>query len=220
MKRVDAWYLPDRDTHFKPWLLRHQQRRDGRLCYQLHKYEPAVETVTRRRVAVDVGAHIGFLSYWMAHDFMEVHAFEPHPMYWECWRANMPKRAGLTLHPEALGASAGTVSLIDGIENSGATRIDTQPGSCAVVPLDVFDFPVLDFLKVDCEGYEAFVIEGAVETIRRCRPTILVEQKRKCGIRYGRKDDEALTLLESLGAQRVWVSGGDHLLSFPVEGSA
>lgn len=215
MKRLDVWYVPDRDVHFKPWMKRHQQWRDGRLCYQLHKYEPAIQSVRRRRLAVDVGAHVGFLSYWMAQDFMEVHAFEPLPSHWECWRANMPKREGLTLHQEALGATAGTMTLIEGIDNSGATRIEMQPGSCPVVTLDAFAFPVLDFLKIDCEGFEAFVIEGAVETLQRCRPAVLVEQKRKCGHRYGRKDDEAVTLLESLGAERVWVSGGDHLLTFP-----
>lgn len=217
MKLVDAWYMPDRDTHFKPWLLQHQQRRDGRLCYQLHKYDEAMKSVAQRRVAVDVGAHVGFWSYWMAQDFEALHAFEPLASHRECWLANMPARPGVTLHPEALGAAPGAVGLFETVENSGNTRIDVRPGGVPVVRLDDVDLPIVDFLKVDCEGYEAFVIEGAVETLRRCRPAVLVEQKRKCGFRYGRKDDAAVTLLEALGAEHRWVLGGDHLLTFPSE---
>lgn len=213
MKRVDEWFVPDRDEHFRLWMKTHHQRRAGRLCYQLHKYEPAIEHVRQRRVAVDVGAHVGFFSYWMAHDFMEVHAFEPCAENRACWTANMPKRAGLTLHPEALGASAASVALWGHGANTGALRIHPNPGPLPMLTLDAFQFAVVDFLKIDCEGYEAFVIEGARETLRRCRPAVLVEQKG--GAVYGRPVDEAVTLLEALGAQRVWVSGGDHLLTFP-----
>lgn len=215
MKRVDAWYLPDRDTHFKPWLIASQQKRDGRLCYQLHKYDAAMQSVRRRRVAVDVGAHIGFWSYWMAQDFDALHAFEPLASHRACWTANVPLRDGVVLHPEALGAAAGFVRLFETVDNSGNTRINDIPGSVPMARLDDFAFPVVDFLKIDCEGYEAFVIEGAVETLQRCRPVVIVEQKRKCGTRYGRQDDAAVMLLKQLGAQQQWISGGDYLLTFP-----
>ncbi len=214
MKLVDAWWMPDRDTHFKPWLLYNQQRRDGRLCYQLHKYDEAMKAVTQRRVAVDVGAHIGFWSYWMAQDFETLHAFEPQASLRECWRANLPARDGVTLHPHALGAVAGMASMVETVDNSGNGRIDLSPGDVSVMRLDDFALPVVDFIKIDCEGFEAFVIEGAVETLQRCRPVVIVEQKRKTGFRYGRGDLAAVELLESLGARRQWVTGGDYCLTF------
>jgi FkbM family methyltransferase len=217
MKLVDAWYVPDRDTHFEPWMRFHQQRRDGRLCYQLHKYTAAMTSIAQRRVAVDVGAHVGFWSYWMAQDFEVLHAFEPMANLRECWRANVPDRDGVTLHPEALGAFQGTVGVIETVDNSGNARIDAAPGTVPMMRLDDFALPVVDFLKVDCEGYEAFVIEGAIETIQRCHPAVLVEQKRKCGFRYGRVDDAAVRLLTAIGAQLKWSLGGDYFLTFQQE---
>lgn len=213
MKRVDAWWMPESDTHFKPWLVQHQQRRDGRLCYQLHKYDAALKAVTRRRVAVDVGAHVGFWSYWLAQDFQQLHAFEPLASLRECWVSNVPQRDGVRLHPEALGAETGTARLFEVADNTGNTRIDPRPGPVPIIRLDDLQLPVIDFLKVDCEGYEAFVIEGAIQTLRRCRPVVIVEQKRKCGLRYGRKDDAAVTLLQSVGYRKEWILGGDYLMT-------
>ena len=33
------------------------------------------------------------------------------------------------------------------------------------------------FLTIDCEGYEYRILQGAEQTIRRCRPVIVIEQK-------------------------------------------
>jgi hypothetical protein len=41
--------------------------------------------------------------------------------------------------------------------------------------LDSFQLKNVDFIKVDVEGFEADVLEGAEETIKRCKPLILVE---------------------------------------------
>ncbi len=41
--------------------------------------------------------------------------------------------------------------------------------------LDSFDFSNVGFIKIDVEGHEASVIAGATETLRRERPTLLVE---------------------------------------------
>lgn len=58
-----------------------------------------------------------------------------------------------------------------------------------VVTLDSFAFPRVDIMKIDVEGMEADVIEGAAETIRRCRPILYVE--------HTKSDLDALTRLIS-----------------------
>ena len=37
------------------------------------------------------------------------------------------------------------------------------------------DIEKLDYLKIDVEGYEKNVIEGGYETIKRCKPFIVME---------------------------------------------
>lgn len=54
----------------------------------------------------------------------------------------------------------------------------TRNSECAKIrTLDSFDLPTIDFMKIDCEGYEFPVLKGAAETLRRCKPVIVVEQK-------------------------------------------
>jgi hypothetical protein len=72
----------------------------------------------------------------------------------------------------------------------------------------------VDFIKIDCEGYEHHVIEGARETILRCKPCIIVEQKpHKLGPNFGIKGTPAVDLLKSWGYKVVREIGGDFILT-------
>jgi FkbM family methyltransferase len=74
--------------------------------------------------------------------------------------------------------------------------------------IDQFGFDI-DLLKIDVEGLEAAVLRGAVDTIRRCRPWILVET------RGG--DGEALELVAELGYSVLYpdVNGSGRLYRSP-----
>jgi hypothetical protein len=45
--------------------------------------------------------------------------------------------------------------------------------------LDDFGFQECSFLKIDVEGHEVEVLQGAIETIARTRPRILIEVRGK-----------------------------------------
>ena len=64
-------------------------------------------------------------------------------------------------------------------------------------------------MKIDCEGYEHHVIAGARETLLRCKPCVIVEQKQhKMAENYGTKGEPAVDLLRELGAHaRICISG-------------
>jgi hypothetical protein len=91
-----------------------------------------------------------------------------------------------------------------------------NPGVAQMRRLDDVELldPAIDFLKIDCEGYEYFVIKGGEETIKRTKPVIIVEQKPGKGAQYGIKDDAACTLLEAWGAKRQQVISGDYIYTF------
>jgi FkbM family methyltransferase len=227
MIRFEDWYLPDGETHLQTWMNLMQQRRLGRLGYQLHKYEKALAFVPpdRRRVAVDVGAHVGLWSYFLAHDFGAVHAFEPKKEHRECWTINMLGLRGIAqLHECALGDDDETwISLHTSPASSGDTYVAPKVvhdpeekihGSIRMRTLDSFQLPAVDFLKIDCEGFELFVLMGAVETLKAFRPVVIVEQKPTHGEKYGLGDTDAVDFLTRLGYEQRDVVSGDYILTW------
>jgi FkbM family methyltransferase len=213
MFRFDAWWMPDGETHLVDLMGKTQRRVNGRLTYQFHKYALARESCTKFRAAVDVGAHVGLWSYWMAEQFRVLHAFEPSERHRECWVVNVTTPTA-HLYPYALGETEAQVGLQVETESSGNTRI-IDGDSVWMRTLDSFQLQEIDFLKIDCEGYEVFVVEGARETLARCRPVVVVEQKPGTPKRYGQHGRGALMLLETMGAQFQWEWGGDFCFTFP-----
>jgi hypothetical protein len=51
--------------------------------------------------------------------------------------------------------------------------------------IDSYNFEEVDAIKIDVEGTEMFVIEGAKDTIDRCRPSVQVEIVPKQCAQYG-----------------------------------
>jgi FkbM family methyltransferase len=213
----DQWYLPDGETHLQSWMTQVNRRVDGRLTYQYHKYEAAVAWCKQRRTAVDVGAHVGLWSYWMSADFNHLEAFEPHPDHVQCWLINMMGRRGkATLHECALGDHSGTIQLTTGPSSSGDTYVvPEKDGNIRLSKLDELGLMDVDFLKVDCEGYEVFVLRGAQETIERCRPVVIVEQKPKHGDKYRIADTAGAEWLKTLGYRLKQVISGDYIMLPP-----
>jgi FkbM family methyltransferase len=210
----DRWMLPAGEEHLQTWMTHKNQRVAGRLTYQYHKYEGALKFVGQRRVAVDVGAHVGLWSYWMARDFATLHAFEPKPEHVQCWNANMEGVMNAHLYEAALGNEERQVGLHTGPDSSGDTTVVLDAFGTPMRTLDSFNFQDVDFLKIDCEGFEVFVLEGARETLARCKPTVIVEQKPGHGQHFGRGEHDALALLKGMGARQVWDYAGDYVMAF------
>jgi hypothetical protein len=82
-----------------------------------------------------------------------------------------------------------------------------------MITLDSLALDEVDFMKLDTEGYEENILRGAVETIKRCRPVIIVEQKRDMAeARFGLRPRGAVTFLESLGYKLVKEMSGDYIM--------
>ena len=222
--------LPDGELHLQQWMETVGHMRDCKPTYQYHKYEAALKHVRQRRLAVDVGAHVGLWSRVMALDFAAVHGFEPMVEHAACWRVNMAHAPHARLDECALGENAGIVRVrtrtpgssgdtgVDPAAECSSLRasVDAVGHEVALKRLDDFHLTTVDFLKIDCEGYELFVLRGAVQTLIKNRPTVIVEQKAETGgsVRYGIGVTDAVTYLQQLGAKvRVGIQG-DYVMSW------
>jgi FkbM family methyltransferase len=214
MLKFDKWFLPDGETHLCEWMTTVGHRRDGRLMYQGGKYQACLEHVTRRGFAIDIGAHAGLWSYFMAQDFERLVGFEPMREHAQCWHQNLAGLQNAELIECALGREEIFVSLECRTKvSSGDTQVSGQ-GKIPMKTLDSFGFQDVDFIKIDCEGYELNVLEGAVETIVQSKPCIIVEQKGDMSLKYGARKMGAVKFLEALGAKVVVETSGDYILKF------
>jgi FkbM family methyltransferase len=77
----------------------------------------------------------------------------------------------------ALSNENGEIFLQRNNGNSGAHEVHLSGGDYLVnrYKLDYFKFDQISLLKIDAEWHEPEVLEGAQETLNRCKPLILIE---------------------------------------------
>ena len=195
MKEVHGWYLPDDDVHFTEYLTG-LHKAGQPVEYQKAQRDKAVHYCDNFRTAIDVGAHVGLWAGPLTERFSVVHAFEPYTQF-----HNILKKNALhsIINGYALSDREGTAKIIVNKENSGIAYIEEckypEEGPVPMATLDSFGFENVDFIKVDCEGYELPVLKGAGSTIAHNRPVIIVEQKPKKSETYGWGQHDAITYL-------------------------
>lgn len=217
LQEIRGMWFPATDTHLKDQLhLPENPLVGSRGTYQYKKYTRALHHVKRRGHAVDIGAQVGLWSRVMALDFKRVTCFEPLPIHIECWKKNMRQVLNVELHQTALDVKAGELVLNTPPETTGNTHVavGSEAGIKVVAnALDSYDLRDIDFLKIDVEGFELPVLLGGEITIRREKPTIIIEAKPNGNAElqgYGRFD--AINMLKSWGGQVAWEIGGDYLV--------
>lgn len=177
--------------------------------YQIAHLAAALRYVTDFSCAVDGGAHIGTWSTAMATRFARVLAFEPSPDTFACldWNLTQAGATNVDRHACALGASAGRVQMA--LDDANAARRNTGAryavagGAIPVIALDSLALPSLGLLKLDVEGSEPLVLKGARETLLRCRPIVLFEDKKLWTRHFGMPKDAVVARLRSLGYRHL-----------------
>jgi len=216
LKQVCGFWLPDAEKHLVSFLQGGPVFAGGP-TYQVHKYLAALPWVRNFRHAVDIGAHCGLWARVMAACFTKVTAFEPVPLHRQCLEANITDFVcdNIEVKPYALGNDARLVHLHTGPNSSGDTFVSEDGEHIAEMrTLDSFRLTGVDFIKIDCEGFELFVLQGGEETIRTQKPCIIVEQKPAKGGQFGIGDHDAVRLLREWGAVPRADISGDYILSW------
>jgi FkbM family methyltransferase len=140
----------------------------------------------RDQDAIDVGANDGCYVHHLRPHARRVVAFEPMPAFAGMLRRKF--RRGVVVEPVALSDIAGTATLrtpiVDGAVVGGCSTISSAASAAypahrtVEVPMNRLDSIYAGdagFIKIDVEGHQQAVLDGAVATIQRCRPRMLVE---------------------------------------------
>jgi len=209
MKIIDTWALPDADNYLI-------QKLFGGACYQQSHLDQAMKYVKLHRLAIDGGAHIGTWTRQMSRWFDRVISFEPSLESFECLTHNLSGRENVELRHQALGGTHDRVRMtLDGydkaIRNGNTMAMFVAEGDeVERITIDSLELTDLDFLKLDVEGSEVDALLGAKETLLRCKPVVLFEDKDHFG-RYGYGKEAPSNLLKSLGATWLFTVGCDQI---------
>lgn len=168
---------------------------------------------------IDVGAHRGrFLSHCVRHAPLGRHlAFEPLPQLAGGLRDMFP---GVDVHELALSDADGEAEFVVVPEDLGYSGLrerqypadfKTERIRVQIRRLDDL-LPAgyrCDFLKVDVEGAELGLFRGALNMLRRDRPTIVFEHGPGAADRYGTSPEALHELLTDEAGLRVYdLDGG------------
>jgi len=151
--------------------------------------------------AIDVGVYRGVYSYKLAQNFNLVHSFEPNPLLYPYLNKNLKKIiSNIDLYNLALSDVNGETILKLPLRSKSFFKNNIeelyQLGAASIHPNNKFDnfkevkvkMKKLDdikidkkigFIKIDVEGHELEVIEGAKNTIINDMPILLIEIEKR-----------------------------------------
>jgi FkbM family methyltransferase len=214
MYQKHGWYFPDYDTHFADMLDKNITK-GNRPVYQEPVRKKSFKFVANKGVALDIGANVGLWSLDIAREFRKVIAYEPVEDFRECLRQNVPLD-NIVIESCALGNENTSIDMIITKENTGHSHVDPKTKGSGKIPmyrLDDLDLKEVDYIKIDCEGYEYNILQGAEQTIKKFKPVIVIEQKfhKDVGII---DEGQAYDLLISWGLRELARVRNDVILGF------
>lgn len=148
--------------------------------------EKYLQYVEGRDVVVTAGGHIGMYAHFFAQHFKKVYAFEPDPLHFHCLVNNnqldnvVKIQAALGDEPRLVNVGFGrsgtrqSYKVRDERILEGNFEVKTEP-YIPLLKIDSLNLPACDLIQLDVEDYESYAIRGAIETIRRHKPIVILE---------------------------------------------
>ena len=185
----------------------------------------AVKYCKQFRNAIDAGTWIGDSTVQMAPMFDRVIGFEPHPLVFVCCEKNLKDRdiTNVEMYNYALSNENKLMNLYNGkstfsgwvSEKEEVPELVTVHNEQQVqtIVLDSYHFEDIDFIKLDCDSHEGYILAGAENFFKTNSPVVLIENKlRILKDRQPADMPNAIELLESYGyVLRARVEKNDYV---------
>ena len=179
--------------------------------YRAHKYarrsSPELYLIKylceKQKISLDVGANLGLFTYFLQKHSKEVFAFEPNPYPLRYLYSLVENNTSVL--PIAIGNEDRIIELNipknrKGWSSNGASlkNIGINSGIKLDVickKIDSLSYENVGLIKIDVEGFEIEVIKGALRTINKCKPNMIIENE----IIHQKNPKELLNLITNFG---------------------
>ena len=170
------------------------------------------------RLAIDGGAHVGSWTVLLAEYFDEVIAFEPCEESFDKLVVNASaflrtaEYPLITLHKKALMDKPCFVDVVcPRPKRQTLTARQVEYGTqIEGVTIDSLELTCCDLIKLDLEGAEPLAILGALNTITKFRPFLVIEFNDTLPERFETTAIQMIATLKDLGYEEVWRNDVDR----------
>lgn len=202
MQYIEGWYLPEGENHFSNYLIEAKKSQFPRE-YQKVQRDSSIKFVDNFDTAIDVGACVGFWSKDLCKLFKKTICFEPYKKSSDCLIKNLDKFDNYELFNIALSNQSGNGELLVSEEGIGSNSLNdfalktSKPIIIQKRRLDDYEFKNIDYIKIDVQFYELFVLKGAYKTLKNNNPLLCIEcaRRNKEELAYVKKINEFLVKL-------------------------
>jgi len=138
----------------------------------------------KARTVCDIGANIGEITWALSQFSQQVHAFEPTVNTFQLLKKNVEQNnlKNVSIYDKGVGAKHEIAHIALNGNTCGAnariqdvTKTKHQTEIMTIIPLDSLNLSDVDIIKIDVEGYELDVLQGAEQTILKDKPIIQLE---------------------------------------------
>ncbi len=154
--------------------------------FEKHLIDWSKQFCDSSKVFLDIGAHTGTYSVTLAHCCKHVYAFEPQRMtyYALCGSVALSGIQNITCLNTGLGSKeqVGKQTLnIVSLDGGGSTlhlkdnQVQLSTETIHIQTLDSLELSDIGFIKMDVEENELYVLQGAEQTLRKMKPTLMFE---------------------------------------------
>ena len=155
---------------------------------------------------VDVGSNYGWHSIISSKYCYKVYSFEPQKIMFDIQTSSIKHNniENINVYNFGLG-NQNTTSELNQINydshlvNIGDLSVGSGGERIFIKKIDSLDLPKIDFIKIDVQGYEKFVLEGGIETIKKDKPILIIELENFQLTKFGYDDSEIFRLLKDIG---------------------
>ena len=168
-----------------------------------------------KRTCIDAGASYGWFTVPFSNIFHSVKAFEPRKDVFHCFIENTKDIDNIKGWDIACG-DENKICYMNYHEKTGLSRIMPNKTDNPVTQktIDSFNFTDVDFIKLDVEGHEHNALLGAIETIKKYKPLLMVEihcTRQEGNFNYRQS---IFKLLKSLGYEIKDVRASDFIFEY------
>ena len=181
-------------------------------------------------IILDIGANTGIYALIAAitNPHATVYAFEPVPRIFQCFKKNTSTNGLTNLHiyPYAVTNYNGHADLYIPDDSAGDVpttssmikghRPSQKTINVPAITIDTFiaqnNIPKIDLLKIDTESTEPLVLEGALNTIQKYRPSII------CEVLKNQTESHLQKIMVGLSYKSFWICDRGLVLMDTIKG--